>query len=108
MPAVAYAPTISPAFSFVFRLLIWNETMDAASPSLVICIDNWRGLPIGNSLPLVGTGPNRDIVVGQLSLDKSENVCLFMLCGVSSCSFHMLFRGFTVIFHKRRCLPKSL
>ena len=44
MPAVAYAPTISPAFSFVFRLLIWNEIMDAASPSLVICNDNWKGL----------------------------------------------------------------
>ena len=46
-----------------------------------------RVSPIGKSLPLVGTGPNRDIVVGHLSLDNSDNVCLFVPCGMSSCSF---------------------
>ena len=39
----AYAPTISPA-SFCFASSHLDETMDAASPSLVICFDNWKGL----------------------------------------------------------------
>ena len=72
---------------FVLRLLIWMKLwMLPVQVSWYVLITG-RVSPIGNSLPLVGTGPNRDIVVGHLSLDNSDNVCLFVPCGMSSCSF---------------------